>query len=75
MTASPAAVRVAAKPEAEGDDQEHPEADPVLGDRRDQDDERRGAGDDPARDAQPQQSTHGDGAIVVVRVVVVAVAW
>ena len=45
--------------EAEGEDQDEPVADPVQRDRREQDDERGRARDDPAGDADPEQAAPG----------------
>src|SRR5205814_801751 len=65
-------VAVLAKrgPDAEGDDQDEPERDPVQRDGGEQDDERRGTGEEAARDADGEQRAHGQAVGDVVRVTV-----
>ena len=72
-----------ARPEREGHHQHQPVADPVEGDRAEQQHQGRGAGDDPGRRAHRQQAAHREvlgrrvgvpaRAVVVVVVVVVTV--
>ena len=69
----PIAVIAAGEADAEGDDQDEPVADAVERDRREQDDERGRARDDPAGDADPEQAPRLSAWSCVV-VVPVAVA-
>jgi len=69
ITAKPTPVSVAAKTEAEGDDQDHAEADPGCWEiAAIKDHERGGAWHDPARDAQPDRLriVIGPSGVVVV---------
>ena len=77
-TVSPSAVSVAARPDAEGDDQQHAERDLALGDRAEQHDERGRAGDQPGGRAHREQPAHArllrEVAVAVVVAVIVVVA-
>ncbi len=57
-TARPSAVKRRRQSQAEGDDQQHPERDLTLGDRPEQDDQRRRAGDQAGRGPHRQQAAH-----------------
>ena len=57
----------------EGDDEDHAQADLVLGHRAEEHDERRGARDEPGRGAHRQQRARAQVAVVVVRAVTVVV--